>query len=219
MERSIEITKDGSATVFNKELGEHYHSMHGAVQEGNHVYIQAGLEYYLAKTNAKSISILEVGLGTGLNAMLTYQCAAHKADIYYEAIEAYPLTAAESSQLNYPALAGDQAIFDTLHSSAWNETIALSKKFTLKKVYCQLEAYTAARSFDIVYYDAFSPTSQPELWTENIFARMYGLLNEGGALVTYCSKSIVRSAMQNAGFAIEKLPGPHGKRDMVRAVK
>jgi len=219
MERHIEITKDGSATLYNKELGEHYHSTHGAVQESMHVFINAGLEHYINKTGAKALSILEAGLGTGLNAMLTYQYAtARGMDVYYEAIEAYPVTAEESRQLNY-AQPGEQELFALLHSSAWNEPVGLSKNFALKKVYTQLEAYTAARSFDVIYYDAFSPNAQPELWTEKIFATMYGLLNDGGVLVTYCSKSIVQKAMKAAGFTIQKLAGPPGKREMIRAVK
>lgn len=210
------ISKDGSSTLFAPHFDEHYHSIHGAIQESMHVFINAGLRA-LEKTD---VCILEMGLGTGLNAVLT---ALHNEDrkIHYTGIEAFPVSDDLLQQLNYPAeLGGDaEEIFQKLHALPWNEVNKLIPSFMLEKLHTTLEDFTSDAAFDLVYFDAFAPSAQLELWSLEIFQKMFGLMNAGGVLVTYCAKGDVRRAMIAAGFRVEKIPGPPGKREMLRAWK
>lgn len=221
MEKEIIITADGSHTLAIPQMNVTYHSKHGAIQESKHVYIEAGFNYSLPFLQQPGlINIFEMGFGTGLNAFLTsIEAAKKKQKVYYVALEQYPLRNEEALQLNYPESLLHKKWFDALHECKWNEEVAINDFFTLKKEQDDIITFSISRQFNIIYYDAFSPTVQPQLWTEEIFKKLCPMLYPGGILVTYCSKSDVRRAMQAAGFIIEKIPGPRGKREMVRALK
>lgn len=215
MERQVQITADGSSTIAIPAMQVTYHSKHGAVQESNHVFIQAGLEWII-KQKHKHIRIFEMGFGTGLNALLTAEYIQTKdISIDYYSAEAYPLSIAEYTSLNYP----NQVMLQQLHQAPWNQPTAITKNFTLCKLLTGLENCSINEQVELIYYDAFAPSAQPELWTEAIFAKLYHLTAPGGILVTYCSKGDVRRAMQAAGWTVTKIPGPPGKREMVRAHK
>jgi tRNA U34 5-methylaminomethyl-2-thiouridine-forming methyltransferase MnmC len=217
MQREIRLTADGSHTIALPDAGITYHSHHGAVGESRHVFIEAGLQP-LFRSATVPIAILEVGFGTGLNALLTLQEARqHQHSVLYTAIELLPLSPAEISQLNYGECLQDQPGFLAIHQACWEEAVAIDPYFTVKKIKTSLLTLKGINNFACIYFDAFSPTHQPELWTEAVFQQMYQLLLPGGLLVTYCSKSVVRKAMMAAGFRVEKIPGPWGKREMVRA--
>jgi len=223
MNRNIVITADGSTTIFSQEVNQHYHSYFGALQETMHVFIEAGLCSGVF-ANSNRLSILEIGFGTGLNALLTYFRAheLHK-DIFYEALELFPLTVQEVALLNYPALLpypNVKEIFTTLHSTAWNKKQLISKNFSLHKHHTSaLEYRYPVNTFDLVYFDAFSPEAQPEMWTKEIFSAIYKSMKTEGVLVTYSTKGVIKRTLQSLGFEIEKLPGPVGKREMLRARK
>lgn len=220
--REIATTADGSKTLFVPQWDEHYHSIHGARQESLHVFIDAGLKYYLEQYAPKLIHIFEVGLGTALNALLTAQHVKdHSVQIKYQSIEAYPLTMDEVHALNYID-ANDEASYQlntSLHQSSWGEWNAINENFSILKIHDFLENWNSEEKVDIVYFDAFAPSAQPQLWTEDIFRMIYENMSENGILVTYCAKGVVKRAMKAAGFKIEALPGPPGKREMTRAVK
>ena len=220
MEESKEIrhviSKDGSSTLFAPHFDEHYHSIHGAIQESMHVFIEAGLR----ALEKEELRILEMGLGTGLNAVLT---ALHKEErsIHYTGIEAFPVAGDLLEQLNYPAELGGEAemIFKELHGMSWNKAGELIPAFILEKLHTTLEEFKSDTPYDLVYFDAFAPSAQLELWSLEIFQKMFGLMSSGAVLVTYCAKGDVRRAMIAAGFRVEKIPGPPGKREMLRAWK
>jgi tRNA U34 5-methylaminomethyl-2-thiouridine-forming methyltransferase MnmC len=216
-EREIMITADGSVTVAIPELKVTYHSKHGAIQESMHVFIEAGLRPLLHRQ--ETLYIFEMGLGTGLNALLTLiEAEAHQQKIHYQSVEAFPLEAAMVAQLNYcdqlhrPEL---RPFFEQLHTATWDHPIALNSWFTIQKSHTALFNFSTAQPVNLIYYDAFAPSAQPELWTVDAFTHLFSMLAAGGVLVTYCSKSDVRRAMMAAGFIVEKIPGPHGKREMV----
>lgn len=219
MQREIIITKDGSHTVSIDGVLT-YHSIHGAVQESTHVFINAGLIHFLNTNNKTEINILEMGFGTGLNALLVLHFAAEKNIlINYTSVEKFPLNSQEVTLLNYGNILNDENSFTTLHNAEWNTPVQINKNFTLEKINTPLEEFASTKKYDIIFYDAFAPTAQPELWTEAIFKKLYDTMNTGGILVTYCSKSIVRKALQAAGFTVEKIQGPPGKREMLRAIR
>lgn len=219
----IITTKDGSHTIRLEGSEITYHSIYGAIGESMHVFIQAGLDHYLRTQKNTGLNIFEMGFGTGLNAFLTLKEAIQRqVSIHYTAVETNPLKEEEYSRLNYAELTGDAQIihyFNKLHIAEWDQAVAIHEFFTLEKKKTALQNFLPEILFDIIYYDAFGPGPQPELWTEEIFVKMYALLNKQGILVTYCSKSDVRRAMQKAGFMVEKIPGPWGKREMLRATK
>ena len=221
MQRQPIITKDGSHTISIPELNVTYHSVHGAIQESLHVFINAGLQPVLNSPATGSLSILEVGFGTGLNALLTaIEAEKTEKSIYYVALEPFPLNNSVIHLLNYCELLDRQDLqenFIQLHQCEWNKSIAVTEQFLLHKSGKPLQQFEHAAKFDLVYFDAFAPSAQPELWTTDVFKKMIGLMHPGGILVTYCSKGDVRRAMQAAGFLVEKIPGPPGKREMVRA--
>lgn len=221
MERKVQITADGSATILIPDMDVTYHSKHGAIQESNHVFINSGLAYFHSKRpEQSSVRIFEMGLGTGLNALLTILYAdAHNLNVHYEAAEAYPLNAQELSAVNYADQLNTKETFNQLHTAPWDTKTPINQFFNLTKHHCKLNDLNCSGSFDIIYYDAFAPNAQPELWTEEVFKKLQSMLNKGGILTTYCSKSIVRKAMINAGFNVEKLAGPPGKREILRALK
>lgn len=220
MQREIRLTADGSHTVAIPEINETYHSHFGAMGESMHVYINAGLQPFLHQSTNKQLTVFEMGFGTGLNALLTLQQAINnKRHIHYTTVELYPLTNEEVLLLNYGRQLDMQEAFLQLHNCDWEKDVCINEYFTLKKIKASLPEINITSGINCIYFDAFSPTSQPELWTQQIFEKMYKALLPGGVLVTYCSKSIVRHAMEAAGFRIEKIPGPWGKREMVRAGK
>lgn len=218
--REIRTTSDGSSTIFVAELDEHYHSIHGAIQESKHVFIEAGLKYFIDQYQPEKIKIYEVGFGTGLNALLTANFI-HDTNvkIEYFASEAYPLNLQEIESLNYTdeMEQNEKQLFLNLHKASWNEKVKISDQFTLCKQQEFLENRAALNSIDIVYFDAFAPSAQPELWTESIFKRINNEMSERGILVTYCAKGVVKRTLKSSGFKIEAIPGPPGKREMTRA--
>ena len=214
MEREIIITRDGSSSIAIPQIKATYHSIHGALQESVHVFIKAGLCYKLEQHPPRPLHILEMGLGTGLNAFLTaIEADNRQFPIRYTALEPYPLTEQEAALLNYPELLGHGSLFEAIHHSPWEGEVSITGYFSLQKQRADLSGYNRPdRGFDLVYYDAFAPSAQPELWTENIFRKLYGFLLPGGIMVTYCSKAVVRRAMEAAGFRITKVQGPLGKK-------
>ena len=227
MQRLVQITADGSHTIAIPELEVTFHSVNGAMQESQHVFIKAALHYCFLQQGMLAtdgpLNILEMGFGTGLNALLTLrQAKLFRKPVYYHTIEQFPLTAAEASGLNYAERLFEPALepyFPQLHSSPWNQDVAIDPCFTLHKVQNSLQELSLSSQFHIVYYDAFAPRTQPELWTEEIFRKLLNSLLPGGILVTYCSKTVVRRAMQAAGFIVQKIQGPPFKREMLRAHK
>jgi tRNA U34 5-methylaminomethyl-2-thiouridine-forming methyltransferase MnmC len=210
-------TADGSLTLYVAPLDETYHSRHGAMQESEYVFIRNGLLYALAQPRT-ALYVLEVGFGTGLNAWLTCRLAeARQCFIYYTAIEAYPLPEVWWRQLNY---APHQAeAFAQLHQAAWGTAVRLHPWFTLTKVHTKLEdAQLPAGHFDVVYFDAFAPNRQPELWAPHMLAKTTSALRSGGVWVTYSARGEVRRNLMALGLQVERLPGPPGKKHMLRAV-
>lgn len=212
----IQTTADGSSTLYRPDMDEHYHSTNGAVTEASHVYIQTGL-YALP---IQPISVLEIGFGTGLNAILTWlEAEKNKQHIRYTTVERFPLSNSITQQLNYQLPAEAAPKFEQLHACEWNKAVALSPYFTLQKLHTDLTTQQWQETFDVIYFDAFAPDKQPEMWTEEIFKRIYQKTNPGGVLVTYCAKGVIRRMLQSVGFTTERLPGPPGKREMLRAGK
>ncbi len=217
MGNNLVITNDGSHSIFNPEINETYHSKHGAIVEAEHVFIKNGL---LAE-NKKQFNILEIGFGTGLNALLTAQKAKQKKiSVNYHGIELYPVETANYIQLNFCELIGaDNSELLKLHECNWEAENKIHDFFKLTKNKIALEDYTSNAKFDIIYFDAFSPEKQPQLWIAEIFKNMHNLLKEDGFLVTYCAKGVVKRTMKEVGFEIVVLDGPPGKRQMTRANK
>ncbi len=219
MEREIIITGDGSKTIQIKEWNEQYHSKHGAIQEAYHVFIKNGLDLF----QNRSISILEIGFGTGLNAFITLlEAPKRRLKIDYVGIEAYPVIEDEIKELNYivelDALL-HRSDFEKLHSCPWEKTSVITPDFSILKEQKDFREIHNSEQFDLIYFDAFGARVQPELWTEQIFSKMFEALKKNGILVTYAAKGSVRRAMLEVGFEVERLPGPPGKREMLRARK
>lgn len=219
MQRKIITTSDGSKTIHIVDWDEQYHSKHGAVQEAYHVFIKSGLSLY----RERPLSILEIGFGTGLNCLITLlEAQKLQLNIQYRGLEAYPVTSEELIQLNYiSALKADthSEEFQKMHNSPWEKEIEITDTFHLLKQQKDFKDLEDSNVFNLIYFDAFGARVQPELWTEAIFAKMYAALQNEGVLVTYAAKGSVRRAMQAVGFVVERLPGPPGKREMLRATK
>lgn len=217
---SVYRTKDESDTLYVADLDETYHSRNGAVEESKHVFLKMGLlEMAL---NKPAISILEIGFGTGLNAILTLmEAEQHQLQVDYNGLEAYPLPFNLVQQLNYANLlpANAHTLFTQMHQCEWNQTNELTNKFSLTKIATRLEAFEPVRKYDLIYFDAFAPDKQPELWTMEQFTKLYLCLNNGGILVTYSSKGEVKRTLKQIGFEVQRLPGPPFKRHMLRAIK
>ncbi len=214
----IQATADGSHTIFVPALNEHYHSVNGAIQESVHVFIQAGLK----QVDRSNIRVLEIGFGTGLNAFLTLreiENGGHYREgaVTYYAIEQFPPEPEVIRQLNYAAQAWPEqaALFDTLHAVAWEEAVAVTSRFTLQKMQADARACVFPAGIDLVYFDAFAPEKQPELWEQEMFDRLYACMADEAIIVTYCAKGEVRRRMQAAGFRMERLEGPPGKRHIL----
>lgn len=217
MER-LRITEDGSHSLYNPEYDQHYHSTSGAVNESRHIYMNLGLLPVL-ETALKPVFIFEMGFGTGLNAFLSWQAAdTYAKQIFYTGVEAFPVPLAEARQLNYEELIAKTG-FIQLHTCDWGQNHQLSENFQFRKEATTLQDFTSDQIFDVVYYDAFDPKAQPELWSEEILSAVAARTRQGGVLVTYSSKGIVKRALASAGFLVEKHKGPGKKWHVLRAIK
>jgi len=218
-ERELYKTADGSYTLRIQELDENYHSGHGALQEARHVFIENGIKS-IEKT---PIHVFEMGFGTGLNALLTlHESLVNGTKINYVGIEAYPLENQLIKQLGYSRILpdGQDALFEAMHEAEWGLSIDLTSDFSLEKIHAKIEDYQVEfEKFDLVYFDAFGPRAQGEMWETGILAKMHQLLKIGGVLVTYCAKGQFKRDLKSLGFKVESLPGPPGKREMTRAIK
>lgn len=214
------ITKDGSSSLISNKFGEAYHSRYGALEESNHVFIDAGLNH-LIESGKQTINLLEIGLGTGLNAILTRLIAQQSnLVVSYTGLEAYPISIEEAKQLNYPSLLNiDEQEFIQLHTCDWDLKNALSDNFFLTKLQVDFEHFEDDTDYDLVYFDAFAPSVQSHLWEYPFLKKIYDKCNPGGVLVTYCAKGSFKRALKECGFSLESLPGPAKKREMTRAVK
>jgi tRNA U34 5-methylaminomethyl-2-thiouridine-forming methyltransferase MnmC len=222
MEIKIVISEDGSNTLYLPQLNETYHSLHGAIQESEHVFLKHGICHVSA--TKKNLTVLEVGFGTGLNALLTYRLAISGAlQIDYHTIEAFPLSDEIVKQLNYPAIFAAEKLdefFNYLHSCAWNKSHRLNANFIFQKYLTRLEEFNpSALKADVVFYDAFAPGKQPEMWDLDKFEKIHALMNPEGILVSYCASGQFKRNLKSAGFTVESLPGPPGKKEMTRGVK
>lgn len=214
----IILTEDGSHTLFVPELSEHYHSIHGAVQESRFIFINSGLKY----TNSSPVRIFEAGFGTGLNAYLTaIESSSANRKIYYTTIEKYPLSAEITGRLNYSGLfpVAEAGLFGNIHSCPWNTPVDLTDTFTLTKIEGDLTKTAPEGRYNLIYFDAFGPDKQPEMWTGEVFEKISAITETGGVFVTYSAKGSVQRSLKQAGFVVSLLPGPPGKRQIIRAVK
>jgi len=216
----ILLTADGTHTIHSDKYDVAYHSIHGALQETNHVFIEAGLRYRRSELN--TIRILEVGFGTGLNVLATLaESLRSTCTVDFHSIEAYPISLDEANQLNYYEHIADICKEDllNLHSLSWNTSHQINTRFKFKKHLIPIEDFGSNLNFDVIYFDAFAPSSQPELWEPIILKKMFDLLNDNGVLVTYCAKGQFKRDLKSVGFEVQSIPGPPRKREMTRAVK
>lgn len=214
---NIITTEDGSHTLISSVFGERYHSIYGARTESQIVFINAGLK---DKKDLESVSILEMGFGTGLNAYMTWLESENSSQkIYYTGYEKYPIDIDTAQQINYGVLFDQDLDFNKLHELSWNEQHEISKTYSFQKIDADIETLNAVNSFDVIFFDAFAPSAQEELWTTTLFQKMYDSLKDNGVLVTYCAKGYVKRNLKEVGFIIEPLAGPPGKREMTRARK
>lgn len=207
-------TKDGSSSIYLEELDEHYHSPRGAISESIHVFIEAGLKHCWKD----EINILEVGFGTGLNAFLTSLKKEDK-KINYHSIEPFPLDEKLISEINYSEILGSDELFKKLHSTNWNEKAEITQDFNLTKHQRKLLDFKAPANFDLIYYDAFAPSKQPEMWEIDPLKHIFEMMSEKAIFVTYCAAGQFKRNMKEIGFVLEKLPGANGKKEMTRAIK
>ena len=221
MKREFLKTADGSLTIHLPDWDEQYHSKHGAIQESKHVFIKTGLHHFCKLHDVEELAILEIGFGTGLNALLTSQEAMElEKNISYDGVEAYPISFDEVKGLNYSEqLDVDATNFFKLHEVSWEAPHKITPHFLLHKQQKFFKDIDAIHVYNLIYFDAFGARVQPELWTQEVFKTMYCALKHDGVLVTYAAKGSVRRAMQAVGFKVERLPGPPGKREMLRATK
>jgi tRNA U34 5-methylaminomethyl-2-thiouridine-forming methyltransferase MnmC len=216
--KEIQETTDGSHTIFVPQLNEHYHSIHGAVQESTHIFINSGFRF----SKADPLHIFEVGFGTGLNALLTaiFSIDGNR-EVYYTSIEKFPLESEVINSLNHHQFAGDAGleIYKSIHSAAWNSKVIICKNFHLTKIMGDFTIDSLPGMFDLIYFDAFGPDKQPEMWTSEMFAKIASATNKEGILVTYSAKGEVKRNLQACGFEVSLIPGPPGKRQIIRAIK
>ena len=216
--RKLQVTADGSHTLFIPEMDEHYHSVNGAVQESRHVFIDAGL-HHLQK---EALTVLEIGFGTGLNAFLTLlDTEVSKSVVRYYSFELYPLDWEVIDALNYGDVICKEKkdLFRALHAADWNCPVEITPGFTLHKIQGDSNREKLPEGIDLIYFDAFAPDKQPEMWNQEIFNKLFASTSPGGVLTTYCAKGVVRRMMKEAGYSVERIPGPPGKREMLRATK
>lgn len=211
-------TSDKSSTLYSSDFDEHYHSTNGAYSESMHVFIQSGLQFI----QLEKIRIFEIGFGTGLNAILSYLESFKKnIEIDYTGIELYPIDPELIDKLNFPDFIpeNEQELFKLMHRAEWNKEIKLAPNFTFSKIRADFNTYHLDDCFDLIYFDAFAPETQPEMWSAENFQKLYQALNKDGILVTYSSKGLVKRNLRQAGFKVKRLEGPVGKRHMLRASK
>ncbi len=219
-EINIITTSDGSHSLFHTALNETYHSVHGAIQESRHVFIRQGLNFWLEINPTRDIRILEIGFGTGLNVLLTLLYSQSlPVRIYYESWEAHPLDPSLVQQLNYGELLEDRELFSKIHKVSWDQSIEITSTFTLLKHHGDIQKDFLNVPFDLVYYDAFAPMKQSEMWTYEILKKVTEVLSPGGVWVTYCAKGQVKRDLASLGLKVETLDGPPGKKEMIRASK
>lgn len=218
MEREVRLTEDGSHTIYVRELDESYHSIHGALQESTHVFINQGLK----RVGKSPIHILELGLGTGLNLLLTLnEVRKLGIEIHYHAVEKYPLSPEEYSKLNYEKviIGLPPRVIIKMHEALWDQHIKLTDSFSFYKEQGDFRSMNPPGMYDLVYFDAFAPDKQPYLWSLDIFKKLSRQVNPGGILVSYTSKGSVRRALETSGFEVDRVSGPPGKREMIRATR
>jgi len=221
-DRKLIVTEDGSHTLFVPELKEHYHSIHGAINESMHIFIHAGLNEITQRLN--EINILEIGFGTGLNALLTFiENKKLQKKIEYTTVEAYPLDENIFNKLNYQKFIADQnasIVLQLMHHAEWEKSFFFSEDFLFTKIKSRIEDYNPGKeNFDLIYFDAFAPQVQPELWTKEVFEKIFSSMRKNSLLLTYSAKGEVKRNLKTAGFTVEGIPGPKGKREITRAVK
>lgn len=219
MEREIKMTADGSQTLYVPELDEHYHSVHGAIQESDHVFIDKGIDALFLK----EVKVLEVGIGTGLNCLLTALWSdKHQLKVHYTGIDPFPVDEELNKSLNHPSQIKSnkaQEYFDKIVESVWEDPITVHDQFVLTKKEQRIEDFETDQLYDIIYFDAFGPNAQKELWEYHILEKVYRLMNKKGIFVTYCAKGQLKRNLNAIGFTVETLKGPPGKREMTRARK
>lgn len=218
MHSELFITEDGSHTLYVAAIDECYHSTHGALQESKHIFIDSCLKF----CKKDDINILEIGFGTGLNAFLSMiEAEKNNKRINFTSIEKYPVELEKATSLNYPdkISISHKDEFERLHSCGWGSEVSINPNFKLTKLNVDFTTFNFTSKFDLIYFDAFSPEKQPEMWTEKLFAGIYAHCNANAILTTYCAKGAVRRAMQSAGYVVERIPGPPGKREILRGRK
>lgn len=221
MNPKIIKTSDGSSSLYREDIDENYHSVHGAINEANHVFISKGLDF--VSKNKSEISIFEMGFGTGLNALVTHFFALdNELKINYTSIEKYPLMWELCKKMNYLEemdRGGLTTFFENIHTCNWGEIIEIESNFNLHKIEGEIETLEINDPFDLIYFDAFGPRAQSDMWSIDIFKKMHSILKPNGVFVTYCAKGQVRRDLESVGFKMERLPGPPGKREMLRGIK
>ncbi len=221
MKKQIITTADGSKTIHFPEWNESYHSKHGAIQEAQHVYIKSGLDFRCKRHQSSSLSVLEFGFGTGLNAYLTAIYAKeNQVKITYHSVEKFPLNIKEIDSVNFAeVLKADKSEFDSLHSVEWENSTKINAHFKLKKTQADFKYFESDNKYDVIFFDTFGPRFQPELWERPLLEKCYNMMSKNGIWVTYSCKGSVRRDLENIGFKVEKIAGPPGKREMLRAIK
>ena len=219
MTLKVEVTDDGSATILVAEMDEHYHSVRGALTESNHIYRDCAFLYRSGKTPGIPVKLLEIGFGTGLNAVVTAMVADEKTPVHYITMEKYPLADDVVSMLHYDdSINGD--LFKAIHAAEWNKPVKVTPFFTLEKIKGDYIHDNLPQSIDVVYFDAFAPEKQPEMWSIEAFERLVNVMNNGAVLSTYCAKGEIRRMFSGLGLTVERLAGPiGGKREILRATK
>ena len=213
----VEITADGSATIYVPHLDEHYHSVKGALTESLHIFRNCAFLYH--SPSSQPLRVLEIGFGTGLNAVVTAMATTKGRKAHYISLELYPVEAQLIEKLNYGEMV-DNDLLMALHQAQWNAPQVISPTFTLEKLQCDFTQCSLPTDIDVVYFDAFAPEKQPEMWDESLFKRIYDAMSNGGILTTYCAKGEIRRRLQRVGFIVERLAGPPGgKREILRATK
>jgi len=211
-------TSDGSHTIYIPEMDEHYHSTYGAVQESEHVFLKNGFDF----CQAAPLHIFEAGFGTGLNALLAaIRSFNGNREVFYTSIEKYPLEENITGKLNHYRFAGYEGenIFRLIHSAEWGQMKRICRNFSLRKIKGDLTTDIPAGPYDLIFFDAFAPDKQPEMWTEDIFKKISEITQQNGVFVTYSVKGYVKRNLKAAGFLVTRLPGPPGKRQVIRAIK
>lgn len=215
----IEITDDGSATILVTEMNEHYHSVKGALTESYHIYRDCAFLHRSNGCNGKPLRLLEIGFGTGLNAVVTAMAIGAERSVHYITLEKFPLDEDMVQHLHYDNSV-DGNLYQAIHSAKWNQPVEITPHFTIEKIQCDYTACKLPERIDIVYFDAFAPEKQPEMWSIDAFKRLVSVMNKGAVLTTYCAKGEIRRMLSSLGMTVERLPGPiGGKREILRATK